>query len=455
MKQYDAIIIGFGKGGKTLAADLGAHGQKVALIEKSKHMYGGTCINIGCIPSKELILRGQESRRLGLSKEQQKKWYKDSVLEKQELTLKLRQKNYDRLMKAHVDLYDGMASFTGDNTVSVKMADQIVELTAPKIFINTGAESFVPPIKGINSPHIFTSETLMDVEQLPDHLVIVGGGYIGLEFASMYASFGSHVTILQDKKTFLPTDDRDIADEILKTMIEQGIEIKFGVQVDSFKTQDNQTLITYFDEQKQTQTLIADAVLIATGRRPYVQGLAVEKAHIKLTDRGAIAVDQNCQTSNPHVFAMGDVTGGLQFTYVSLDDYRVVKSQVFGDHSYTKDQRSEVPYTVFLTPPYSRVGMNEDQARQNGYQIKIAKMPAAGVVKTQILKQSQGFLKVIIDAKTDLILGAMLYCAESYEIINLIKLAMDAHVNYQLLRDNIYTHPTMSEAFNELFNTIK
>ena len=455
MKNYDAIIIGFGKGGKTLAADLGSSGLKVALIEKSDKMFGGTCINVGCIPSKELILRGQESKELGLSGEAQKKWYRDSVAEKQKLTQKLRQKNYDRLINAHVDLYVGSARFVNDETIEVSSASETIRLTADKFFINTGAVSFVPPIKGIDGPRIYTSETLMDVPDLPEKLVIVGGGYIGLEFASMYASFGAKVTVLQDQKIFLPNDDRDVALNILHTLNTLGIEIVFGVDVREFIDEGHQTRIRYVLDGQSEDSLMADAVLISTGRRPYVGGLDLDKAHVALTTRGAIQVDDACRTTNERIYAMGDVVGGLQFTYTSLDDYRIVKSQVYVDQSYNASMRSAVPYTVFLTPPYSRVGMGEEQAKTQGYDIKIAQIPAASIVKTQILKQPAGLLKVVIDAKTDLILGAMLYCADSYEMINLIKLAMDAKIKYQLLRDNLYTHPTMTEAFNELFSTVR
>lgn len=454
MKKYEAIIIGFGKGGKTLAADLGKQGKKVALIEKSDKMFGGTCINIGCIPSKELIKRGQESRVLGLHGEEQKRWYQETIVQKQRLSEKLRQKNYDRLKNAGVDVYVGMARFLDDKMIEVASTSETIRLTADKFFINTGAASFIPPIKGIDGPHIYTSETLMDVTELPEKLVIVGGGYIGLEFASMYASFGSQVTVLQDQKVFLPDDDRDVALEILKTLNEQGVQIIFGVNVQEFIDEGNQTRIRYLLDGELEESLNANAVLISTGRRPYVAGLDLENAHVALTNRGAVQVNENRQTTNPHIWAMGDVIGELQFTYTSLDDYRIIKSQVYGDKSYNASMRRAVPYTVFLTPPYSRVGLGEEEAKSQGYAIKIATMPAIGIVKTQILKQPEGILKVVIDAKTDLILGAMLYCADSFEMINLIKLAMDAKIKYQLLRDNLYTHPTMTEAFNELFNHV-
>lgn len=455
MKNYDAMIIGFGKAGKTLAADLANRGQKVALVEKSARMYGGTCINVGCIPSKSLITSAKEAviRNAGQWSEKAT-FYRQAVAEKQRVTSMLRQKNYDKLINAGVDVYDGTASFVNDNTVKVSGANRTEELTAPQIFVNTGADSFIPPLKGIEGPRIYTSSTLMDLEELPRRLAIIGGGYIGLEFASMYAGFGSKVFVLQDQNDFLPREDDDIAAEILKVLQAKGIEFYFGVKIDELIDEKDAVRIQYYTAENQLQTLSADAVLIATGRRPNVKDLNPENAHINLTPRGAIEVDKTLKTSNPHVWAMGDVTGGLQFTYISLDDYRIVRSQLFGDKTYDLEQRKNVPYSVFISPAYSRVGLNEKEARENGVKIKVAKLPVAAFPKAHVYKETDGLMKVIVDAASGQLLGAMLFCTESFELINLLKLAMDSGTDYRALRDNIYTHPTMSEAFNDIFAMI-
>ena len=198
--------------------------------------------------------------------------------------------------------------------------------------------------------------------------------------------------------------------------------------------------------------LSADAVLVATGRRPNTAGLGLEAAGVELNARGGVAVNEHMQTSVPHIYAMGDVAGGLQFTYISLDDFRIVKSAVLGDGSYTLNERGAVPYSVFLNPPFSRVGMSEQEAVEKGYQVKVARLMAGAIPKAQVLEQPSGLLKAVIDEKTGLILGAHLFCEESHEMVNLVKLAMDAQIPYTKLRDMIYTHPTMSEALNDLFN---
>lgn len=455
MKNYDAVIIGFGKAGKTLAADLAGRGKKVALVEKSPQMYGGTCINVGCIPSKSLITSSREATVIKPSTWAEKQdFYSRAIAEKSRVTLMLRQKNYDKLVNAGVDIYDGTASFVNDTTVAVHAAGGVTELSAPQIFINTGTSSFIPPIKGIENPRVYTSSSLMDLQELPKTLVIVGGGYIGLEFASMYAGFGSKVVVLQDQAEFLPREDEDIAAEILKVLKAKGIEFYFGVKVEEFVDNDKTAGVVYADAAGTQKTIDADAVLVATGRRPNVKELDLEKAHINLTKFGAIEVDKTLQTSNPHVWAMGDVNGGLQFTYISLDDYRIVRSHLFGNGDYDLSKRQNVPYSVFISPAYSRIGLNEKEAREKGLNVKIAKLPVAAFPKAHVYKETDGLMKVIVDADSGKLVGAMLFCAESFELINILKLAMDCGTTYQTLRDNIYTHPTMSEAFNDIFALI-
>lgn len=450
MNHYDAIIIGFGKAGKTLAPQIAAQGKKVAIIEKSPLMYGGTCPNVGCIPSKALISSAQNAKLNTQDWTSKQKAYRNAISDKNHLTSVLRMNMFNKISSDGVEIIDGFGSFENENTLKVQTADGEIKLTADKFFINTGAESFIPPISGIDTPKAYTSETLMNLPELPQTLVIIGGGYIGLEFASMYANFGSKVIILQDITEFLPRDDEDIAQAILERLKDQGVEFHFGVKVEELIDNGNLVEVKYLLDN-HAATVKADAVLIATGRRPNTKGLEVQKAGIELTPYGAIKVNEKLQTSNPSIWAMGDVTGGLQFTYISLDDSRIVGNQIFAtDKKYTVADRQNVPFSVFLDPPYSRVGLNEKEALEKGYEIKVAKMSAGAIPRAKAIKQQEGVLKVIINAKTSEILGAMLFCAESYEVINLVKLAMDNHLPYTTLRDMIYTHPTMSEAMNDL-----
>ncbi|MCI2062652.1 MAG: FAD-dependent oxidoreductase [Eubacteriaceae bacterium] len=454
MKKYDTVIIGFGKGGKTLAGSLASGGEKVALIERSKERYGGTCINVACIPSKSLENSARHSAMIGGDFAEKSTRYTKAIEDKRALTAKLRKANYDKAAAAGVDIIDGTAEFTGPHSVKVTGSDGTSELEGDKIIINTGSSSFVPPVEGLaDSRYSFISETMMELEKLPQRLLIIGGGYIGLEFSSYYNNFGSEVTIIQDGDAFIPREDKEISDAVYDDLLSRGIKIMKNTKIKKVEDFDG-CAVVYADTPDGPAELEAEAILVATGRRPELTGLHPEKAGIELTERGAVKTDASLRTSVPHIYAMGDVAGGLQFTYISLDDSRIVKSTLQGG-TRTTENRGAVPYSVFLDPPLSRVGLSEQEALDRGYEIKKAVMPAKAIPKALVMSRPAGLLKVIIDGKTDLILGAHFYCAESQEMINTVKLAMDAGIRYQVLRDNIYTHPTMSEGMNDLFSMVR
>ena len=450
--KYDAVIIGFGKGGKTMAGALGAAGKKVALVERSDRMYGGTCINVGCIPTKSLVYRAGLAAAKGGSFEEKAAAYKAAMEQKEDLTARLRGKNYQKLdSNPNITVIDGTARFQSPHVVEVEKDGKTFQVEGEQIFINTGSSAFIPPIRGLEgNPYVYTSEGLLNLTQLPPRLVIIGGGYIGVEFSSIYASFGSKVTILQDGDVFLPREDEEIAGAVRESLESRGIRVMTGVKVRELEQAEGRALVAV-DTGKEVQKLEAEAVLVATGRRPNTEGLNLEAAGVEIGPRGGIVTDDSLTTTAPHIYAMGDVRGGLQFTYISLDDFRIVKSKVLGDGSYTLKKRGAVPYSVFLIPPFSRVGLSEKEVVEKGYKVKVARLAASAIPKAQVLEQPAGLLKAVIDEETGLILGAHLFCQESYEMINMVKLAMDAKVPYQVLRDTIYTHPTMSEAFNDLF----
>lgn len=456
MEHYDHIILGFGKGGKTLAGALAAQGQRVALVERSRQMFGGTCINVACIPTKFLEYSARQSAAQGGSWEEKAERYRTAIAEKRKLTAGLRQKNYEKATMAGVKVLVGTARFLDSHRIAVELEDgKTTELWGEQIFINTGARPYLPPIAGLEqSRFVFTSETLMELEQLPRQLFILGGGYIGMEFASYFTNFGSQVIIVQDGPVVLPREDREIAAAVLESMERRGVRVLCNASVQSIQDGPEGAIVTVRSETG-LETLQPQAVLVATGRRPNVKELQLASAGVALTDRGAIQVNQRLQTSVPHIWAIGDVTGGQQFTYLSLDDSRIVKSQLFGDGARTLQNRGVVPYSVFLDPPLSRVGLTEEEARIRGYAVKLAVLPAAAIPKAKILRQTTGLLKAVVDAKTDRLLGVHLFCAESHEMINQAKLMMDQGLPYTVLRDAIFTHPTMSEAWNDLFSSLR
>lgn len=459
MKQYDAIVIGFGKGGKTLAGEMADHGWQVAMVEKSDKMYGGTCINIGCIPTKALIEQAAQGQIKGVrSREEQLRAYRQAVEKKDQLTGALREANFKMLDdRENVTVYNGEASFLSPTAVRVRLANgETVELSAEKIFINTGSKAVLPDIVGAaDSPYVYDSTSLLALERLPEHLVIVGGGYIGLEYANMYRSFGAQVTVLVKYDRFLPKEDKVIAEEVQRILEKQGITLIFNARTERLTNGDQQAELLYTDvltgEQK---TLRADAVLLAAGRRPNHQALDLASAGVAVDERGAIIVDEQLHTTAPAIWALGDVKGGPQFTYVSLDDYRIARAELFGGKAYTLSDRRNVPYSVFIDPPLSRVGLTEQEAIQAGHTVKTAVMRPTNP-KAKILGQTDGLLKAVVDAENGEILGCTLLCARSEELINQIKLAMDAHLDYTFIRDQVFTHPTMSEVLNDLFAQIK
>lgn len=456
MKQYDAIIIGFGKAGKTLAAELSNRGWQVAVVERSSMMYGGTCPNIACIPTKTLVHEAGIAALLYHDDyPKQANLYKQAIARKNRLTSFLRNNNYERLSKRpNVTVYTGEGSFVSANIIKVALPEGDIELQGKEIFINTGSTPIIPAIDGIKeSQKVYTSTTLLDLNVLPQHLIIVGGGYIGLEFASMYAEFGSKVTLLEGGNRFMPRNDQDIANSVKEVLEKKGIEIHLNARAQSIHDTNDGVTLTYSDVSDGTPYFVdGDAILIATGRKPMIEGLNLQAAGIGVDAHGAIVVNDQLRTTVPHVWAMGDVKGGPQFTYLSLDDFRIIRDQLFGDKKRDIGDRDPVPYAVFIDPPLAHIGLTEEEALKRGYSFKVSRLPATSVVRSRTLKQTDGMLKAIVNDHSGKIMGCTLFCAEAPEIINIVAMAMKTGQHYTFLRDFIFTHPSMSEGLNELFD---
>ena len=413
------LIIGFGKAGKTLAADLAKHGQQVVLVEQSAQMYGGTCINIGCIPSKKLIV---ESEQRGHNADKAAV-FAAAMNAKNTLIPKLRAANFAKLDNLDgVTVLNARAEFLDDRTVKLTDPDGGEQsLTAERIFINTGAT--------------------------PRRLVIIGGGYIGLEFAFMFHAFGSEITILDGGDRFLPREDRDIAEEMLRVLNNKGIKVLQGVKIEAFR--DNTADTSVITSQGEFTT---DAVLVGVGRVPNTQGLGLANAGIETDPSGFILVDDHLRVQGKnHIWAMGDVAGSPMFTYISLDDYRIVREQLFGDGKRNRADRTPFPTATFTEPPLAHIGLTETAAQQSGREVKVLKLKADAIPKAKILNQTDGLLKAVVDAHSGEILGVTLFCAEAHEIINLFKMAIDFRVPARYVKNQIFTHPTIAEGLNDLF----
>ena len=437
-KHYDLIVLGFGKAGKTLAAKLGSMGKAVAMIEENPLMYGGTCINIACIPTKTMIVAASK----GLSY--------DQVLNQREVvTSRLRNKNFNMLdTNEHIDVYTGHGEFISNKEIAITAGEDKIILSGDTIIINTGAVSIKPNIDGIDTATGFYNSTeIQHLSSQPSTLGIIGAGPIGLEFASLYAKLGTKVTVFNIDSNILKREEpiaQKLANEYLT---EQGVTVLNSVTLNAVSNKGNKPVITA-DNQNYT----FDAVLYATGRRPNTTNIGLENTDITTNERGAIVVNDTCESSVPGVYAVGDVNGGPQFTYISLDDFRIVFGALTGNGHYTLKDRKNIPYTTFLTPPLARVGLTEEEAINKGYTVKTKEMLVANMPRAHVNDNLKGAFKIVVNTENNLILGATLYSQSAEELINLIKMAMDNNIPYTYFKNQIFTHPTMAENLNDLCN---
>lgn len=441
MKHFENVIIGFGKAGKTLAGSLAKHGQEVLVIEKDAQMYGGTCINVACLPTKNMIINAQR----GVD-------YEKSLAIKNQLTSKLRNANYHKIADLDlVTVLNATASFIDNQTIEVTDESGREKITADKFFINTGSTPIIPAIDGIDSSrHVYTSREMLDADHQTQKLTILGSGPIGLEFASMYQQFGSAVTVLGHSDRILKNIDENIASMVEQDLISDGIDLKLKADLMQVNDTDDGVQLIY-QQNGEKKVVDADALLVATGRRPNTDGLGLENTTIKIGSHGEILTNDILQTNVDHIWALGDVNGGPKFTYISLDDYRIVNNQLFGSKNKTLANRPVYSTTTFLNPSISTIGMTASQAALSGKSIKVLTLSAGAIPKAKVIGDDRGYLQAIVDNDSDEILGATIYAEESYETINLIALAMQTHTPATILRDQIYAHPTMTESFNDLF----
>ena len=437
-KHYDLIVLGFGKAGKTLAAKFGSMGKAVAMIEENPLMYGGTCINIACIPTKTMIIAASK----GLSY--------DQVLNQREVvTSRLRNKNFGMLdTNEHVDVYTGHGEFISNKEIAVTAGEDKIILSSEAIIINTGAIAIKPNIDGISTATGFYNSTeIQHLSHQPSTLGIIGAGPIGLEFASLYAKLGTKVTVFNIDSTILKREEPIVQELANEYLAEQGVTILNSVTLNTVSNDGTKPVITA-DHENYT----FDAVLYATGRKANTANIGLENTDITTNDRGAIVVNDTCESSVPGVYAVGDVNGGPQFTYISLDDFRIVFGALTGNGNYTLKDRKNIPYTTFLTPPLARVGLTEEEAINKGYTVKTKEMLVATMPRAHVNDNLKGAFKIVVNTKNNLILGATLYSQSAEELINLIKMAMDNDIPYTYFKNQIFTHPTMAENLNDLCN---
>ena len=454
-KKYDAIVIGAGQAGPSLAARLTSEGLHTAMIERN--LFGGTCVNTGCIPTKTLVASARAAhmaRRGGdfgvnisgnIQVDMKKvKARKDGIVQQSNQGVTGWMKNMNNL-----DVFEGHGQFESANAVRVN--SDVLE--ADKIFINVGARARVPEMSGLHDIDYFTNSNIMDVDYLPEHLIIIGGSYIGLEFAQMYRRFGSEVTVVEMAPRLIPREDEDISQAVLEILENEDIEVRLGAECISFDKRGEEIAVNV-SCNNEMQESIGTHVLLAVGRVPNTHDLGLDKAGVEQDERGMINVDDELKTNVPGIWAMGECNGKGAFTHTSYNDYEIVADNLFGTKSRRVSDRL-VCYGLFIDPPLGRVGLTVQQVRESGKNALIGKMPMSRIGRAKERSETQGFMKVVIDADTEQILGATILGIGGDEIIHLFIDTMYAQKPYHVIKRAVHVHPTVAELIPTMLQDLK
>ncbi len=457
MKQYDAIVIGAGQAGGPLAKKLALAGMKTALIEK--RWIGGTCVNDGCTPTKTMVASAKmaylaaNSGSLGVKIKGYKVDMPTIKKRKDAVVHQFRDGSQKGLEATKgLDVIFGDAEFTGDKTISVKLNDggKVREFTAGQFFINTGAKTFIPEIEGLADIDYLTSTTILDLDYVPEHLLIIGGNYIGLEFGQMFRRFGSKVTIIEKSGRIVSREDEDVSEELTKIMEAEDITIYTNAITTGFKQKKGGKITAAVKIGEKEQKIKCSHVLIAVGRTPQSAGLNLAKTGVETDERGAIKVNDKLETNVKGIYALGDVKGGPAFTHISYNDYTIVYRNLVKNENLTTKNRP-VPYCMFTDPQLGSIGLNETEAKKLGIKYKVAKLPMAYVARAIETGDTRGFMKAIVDPDTKLILGATILGTEGGETMSILQMAMMGGITYEQIRWCVFAHPLYAESLNNLF----
>jgi len=459
MNNFEYIIIGSGQGGTPLAAALAQAGKKTALVERT-HV-GGTCLNEGCTPTKTMVASARAAyvaRRgadYGVNTGNIDIDMQKVRLRKREIVDNFRGGSESRLEKQeHLELIMGTARFTGAKTLEITTADDTtVEIAGQGIIIDTGTRPAMPRLEGIEQVSYLDSTSIMELDELPERLLVIGGGYIGLEFGQMFRRFGSKVSIVHRGDQLLSREDEDLSSEVLKILGEDGVEVYLESRPSRVQQDSDGKISLFFESGDKVRKLTGSHLLVATGRTPNTDTLNLEAAGVETNDRGSIQVNSRLESSAPGIYAIGDVNGGPAFTHISYDDFRILKTNLLeGGNDSTAGRM--VPYTVFIDPQLGRVGLSEKEAKKAGLNYQVAAMPMSWVARALEVDEARGLMKVLVDPDSKHILGCGVFGIEGGEIMAMLQIAMMAGLPYTALRDGIFAHPTLAESLNTLFGRI-
>ena len=457
IEHYEILVIGSGESGKHLTWNLAQAGHRTAVVERK--YIGGSCPNVACLPSKNVIRSAKANwfarhgAEYGIQAGPVSTDMRGVFNRKRKMVEGEVQFHLDRFRTTGAELIKGQARFVAPKTVEVHLNDGGSRtITGDRVFLDLGSRAAIPDVAGLADAKPMTHVEVLDLERLPEHVIVLGGGYVGLELAQALHRFGSAVTVIERGNQIAAAEDADVAQALLENFTSEGIEVLRDTRVGSVEGRSGQKVQVLAENDSGQQTIRGTDLLVATGRTPNTQGIGLEKAGIDLDARGYIKVNERLETTASGVWAMGDCAGSPQFTHVAFDDFRVVHANLNGGSRSTRDRL--IPFCMFTDPELARVGLNEQEAKKCGIAYRLVKMPMAAVLRAVTLGETRGFIKMLIDAKSDRILGFTAFGAEASEMMAAVQTAMLGRLPYTVLRDAIFTHPTMAEGLVFLLTSV-
>jgi pyruvate/2-oxoglutarate dehydrogenase complex dihydrolipoamide dehydrogenase (E3) component len=453
-EHFDTLVLGSGEGGKFLAWHMAGSGHRAAVVER--RLIGGSCPNTNCLPSKNEIWSAKvadlvrHADRFGITTGSASLDMARVLNRKREMVDGLIAMHLDKYHASGAELIMGTGRFIAPKTIEVSLNDGGTRvLTGDRVVLNLGTHATIPDVPGLAAASPLTNVEALELDRLPDHLMVLGGGYVGLELAQAYRRFGSQVTIVEPGPQLAAREDDDVAAAILELMRDEGIVVHLGAEAREVRGRSGDRVSLRIRTAAGEQPIEATDILVATGRTPNTAGIGLDRAGVKLDERGFVVVNDRLETSAAEVWAIGECAGSPQFTHVSFDDFRVVRDNLAGGNRSTSDRL--VPYCMFTDPPLGRVGLNEREARRQGIPVRVATLPIIAVLRSRTISETRGFMKALVEANGDRILGIAMLGAEAGEVIAVVQTAMLTGAPYTVLRDAILAHPTMAEGLGPLF----
>ena len=452
-ESYDILVVGSGEAGKYLAWTMAAEGHRTAVVERK--WIGGSCPNIACLPSKNIIRSAKvrsftlRAAEFGVELESAVTSMEGVQARKRAMVDGLRELHLERYRASGAELIMGDARLVGERTVEVELADgSRRRLVGDRLFLNLGTHATIPDVPGLAAARPMTHVELLDLERLPEHLIVIGGGYVGLELAQAMRRFGAHVTVIEAGAQLAGREDPDVGAALLELFGDEGITVHLRAQMRIVEGESGRSARVITDTPDGELVLEGSDLLVAVGRTPNTEGVGLEQAGVELTETGYIAVDESLATTAENVWAMGECAGSPQFTHVAFDDFRVVYEQLHGGSRSTTDRL--LAYVMFTDPELAQVGLNESEARRRGLEYRLLTMPMAAILRTRTLSEPRGFMKMLIAAESEEILGFTVFGVEASELMAAVQTAMVGRLPFTELRRAIYVHPTIAEGLTFL-----